>query len=62
MCKFCEFNLKLDQRDSSSYAAWNGRLVIYKSYDGQHYLEDEDFNFSVEIEYCPYCGRKLSGE
>ena len=59
MCKFCEFNPKLGQRDSSSCAAWNGKLVIYRECDGRCYLEDDDLNFSVEIKYCPYCGREL---
>ena len=69
MCKFCEMPEKMDKRESNEYGEPNWAFVIYRRPGSKYTLgcefEDTDGRLlweNVDIEYCPYCGRKLGRE
>lgn len=72
MCKYCDFKMYTRYGESIACTDYDnadsdvGLYVYYRCADKSYYLKGEYYSegmsklgWSHEIQYCPFCGRKL---
>lgn len=63
MCEFCKTIYKSREELINADAEYSDREGIYESNNKYHiYVGDEfeeQYGVLIEVEYCPYCGKKL---
>lgn len=70
MCRYCEFNSFGDELLEDNNSNTPGSTMYINKYDGKSFITVENSSFvneigedflaeSIDIKYCPMCGRKL---
>lgn len=63
MCKICEKieeNVQSDGGGTWTIDTWRGKYNLEVTWGGSYW--ENGWSGSVEIKYCPWCGKKLSDE